>query len=95
MVFDKMVAISNDPDFHISDPIQNLDQLQPNLFLTIQNLDKSSFQIPSVYGPFNGRFSKGLLTISRKTLLKLSITDFKAEINVITYQVVSSCFCAL
>ena len=42
MVFDKMAAIC--PDFkwlcfRISDPIQNSDHLQPNLFWTIQNPD--------------------------------------------------------
>ena len=40
MVFDKMVAICSDfkwLGFWISDPIQNPYNLQPNLFLTIQN----------------------------------------------------------
>ena len=39
---DKMVAICPDfkwLGFQISDPILNLDHLQPNLFLTIQNPD--------------------------------------------------------
>ena len=35
--------------FRISDPIQNPDHLQTNLFLTIQNLDKVGFQILTVY----------------------------------------------
>ena len=40
--------------FWISDLIQNLDHLQTNLFLTIQNSDKSGiqiveFQIPTVH----------------------------------------------
>ena len=35
--------------FWISDPIRNLHPLQPKLFLTIQNPDKSGFQIPTVY----------------------------------------------
>ena len=42
MVFDKMVAIYTDfkwLDFQISDPSQNLDHLQTNLFLTVQNPD--------------------------------------------------------
>ena len=42
MVFDKMVAICPDfkwLDFQISDPIQNPDHLQTNLFWTIQNPD--------------------------------------------------------
>ena len=42
MVFDKMEAICPDfkwSGFQISDPIQNLDHLQPNLFLTIQSPD--------------------------------------------------------
>ena len=34
--------------FRISDPIQNLDYLQPNLILTIQNPDLSGYQIPTV-----------------------------------------------
>ena len=52
MVFDKMAAICSDfkwLSFRISDPIQNPDHFQPNLFLTIQNLDKSVFQIPTVH----------------------------------------------
>ena len=36
-------------EFRISDPIQNPDHLQPNLFLTIGNPDKSRFQISTVY----------------------------------------------
>ena len=42
MVIDKVAAICPDfkwMGFRISDPIQNLDHLQPNLFLTIQNPD--------------------------------------------------------
>ena len=38
--FEKMIAICRDfkyLGFHISDPIQNLDHLQTNPFLTIQN----------------------------------------------------------
>ena len=42
------VWISNGWAFRISDPIQKPDRLQPNLFLTIQNPDKSGFQIPTV-----------------------------------------------
>ena len=34
----------------ISDPIWNLDNLKTNLFLTIQNPDKSRFQIHTVTG---------------------------------------------
>ena len=40
MVLDKMAAIYSDfkwLGFQISDPIQNMDHLQPNLFPTIQN----------------------------------------------------------
>ena len=51
MFFDKMAAIGLDfkwLGFQISDPIQNLDHLQPNLFLNIQNLDQYGFQIPTV-----------------------------------------------
>ena len=33
--------------FQVLDPIQNLDHLQPNLFLTIQNPDYSIFHIPT------------------------------------------------
>ena len=42
MVYDKMVAICSDfkcLGFRISDPIQNPDNFQPNLFSTIQNPD--------------------------------------------------------
>ena len=42
MVFDKMAAIYRDLNwlgYQISETIQNQDQLQSNLFLTIQNLD--------------------------------------------------------
>ena len=44
LVFDKMAAICPDLEwrasgFRISDSIQNLDHLQPNLFLTIQDPD--------------------------------------------------------
>ena len=42
MVFDKMAAICPDfkwLGFRISDPIPDLDHLQPNLFSTIQNSD--------------------------------------------------------
>ena len=35
--------------FQISDPVQNPDPLQPNLALTIQNPDKSGFQILTVF----------------------------------------------
>ena len=35
--------------FQISDSIQNSDHFQAKLFLTIQNLDKSDFQIPTVF----------------------------------------------
>ena len=52
MVFDKMVPICLDfkqSGFQISDPIQNLDHLQTNLFSTIQNQDTSRFQIPTVF----------------------------------------------
>ena len=51
MVLDKMAAICLDFKklcFRILDPIQNLDHLQPNLFLTIKNPDLSGFQIPIV-----------------------------------------------
>ena len=51
MVFDKMAAICPDfkrSGFGISDHIQNLDHLQPNLFLTLQNPDLFEFQIPTV-----------------------------------------------
>ena len=49
MYFDKIATIC--PDFkwfgfQISDPIWNLDHLQPNLYSTIR---KSGFQIPTVY----------------------------------------------
>ena len=53
MVLVKMAPISSDfkwEGFHILDPIQNSDYLQPNLFLTVQNPDLSKYQIPSVYG---------------------------------------------
>ena len=33
--------------FGISDPIGSPEQSQPNLYLTIQNPDKSGFQIPT------------------------------------------------
>ena len=49
MVFGNMAAICQDLNwlgFRISDPIQILDHLQPNLFSTIWNSDKSGFQIP-------------------------------------------------
>ena len=51
IVSDKMAPIC--PDFKclgfgISNPIQNPDHFQPNLFLTIQNPDLSGFQIPTV-----------------------------------------------
>ena len=49
--FYKMVAICPDfkwLSFRISDPIKNPDHLQPNLFLTILNLDWSGFQILTV-----------------------------------------------
>ena len=39
--------------FQISDPIQNLDHLQPNLFLTVRNPDLSGFQIPTVVDTFS------------------------------------------
>ena len=42
MVLDKMAAIRPDfkwPGFRISDPIQNLDHLQPKLYSTIQKPD--------------------------------------------------------
>ena len=51
MVIDKMAAIGLDfkwMGFRISDSTQNPDHLQLTLFLTIQNLDKSVFQIPTV-----------------------------------------------
>ena len=59
MVLEKMAAIC--PyfkwlDFHISDPIQNLDHLQTKLFSTIQNPDSSRSQIPTVLvGLSNGQ----------------------------------------
>ena len=40
------------PFVRISDPIRNPDHLQPNLFLIIQNPDKSGFQIPTVFFSF-------------------------------------------
>ena len=44
MTFDKMAAICSDfkwLGFRITDPIQNLDHLQPNFFSTIWNSDQS------------------------------------------------------
>ena len=46
-----MVAICPDfkwLGFQISNPMQSLDHLQANCFLTIWNLDASGFQIPIV-----------------------------------------------
>ena len=40
--------------FRILDPIQNPDHLQTNFFSTIRNLDKSRFQISTVFWPFLG-----------------------------------------
>ena len=51
MVFDKMAAICPDfrwSCFQIPDPIQNPGQLQPNLFLTIQNPDYQDFKSPNI-----------------------------------------------
>ena len=51
MFFDKLSAIFLDFKWlglWISDPVWNLDRLQPNLFLTIQYPDTSGFQIPTV-----------------------------------------------
>ena len=68
MVFDKMAAICPDfkwLGFRISDPIQNLDHLQPNLFWTIQNPDYVGFQIPTVlhHGVYSGDLKSGLVGI--------------------------------
>ena len=51
MVSDKLATICLDLKwfgFPISDPTQNPDHLQPNLFWTIQNTDWVGFQIPTV-----------------------------------------------
>ena len=52
MVFDKMAAIClyfKWLGFRISDPIQNPDHVQTNLFLTVWNPDMSRFQIPTFF----------------------------------------------
>ena len=53
MDFDNMVAIYKDfkwLGFWISDPFQNLDHLQTNLFLTIPNSEDYWLQIHTVLG---------------------------------------------
>ena len=52
MDFGKMADICPDFEwlgFQISDPIQNPEHLQPNIFSTIQNPDLYGFQIPTVF----------------------------------------------
>ena len=54
MAYDKMVAICLDFIlfvFQISNPLQNPENLQTNLFLTIPYTDSSGFQIPTVDFP--------------------------------------------
>ena len=54
--------------FQISDPIQNPDHLEPNLFWAIQNPDKVRFQIPTVYIPVVVEPAWGILATFFKAL---------------------------
>ena len=69
----KMLAICSDFNclgFQISDPIQNPDHLQPNLFSTILNPDLSRFQIPTL-SLFKTNVHNRMITVFKNNLFSV------------------------